>query len=75
LGQKANLGPSLFGKGDNVSAFKKGFFNPFSIYKSPIGTVVNQLKLVPFPYDFRMVPGNDGQIGGEAQMAGRAPAD
>jgi hypothetical protein len=75
LGQEANLGSSLFGKGDNIPAFKEGFFNPFSVYKSPIATVVNQSELIPFPNDFRVVAGNNGQIGWEAQMAGRIAAD
>jgi len=75
LGQKADLGSSLFCKGDNVPALKRGFFNPFSVYKSSIGTVVNQFELIPFPNDFRVVSGNDGQIGWEAHMAGRKTAD
>ena len=74
LGQETDLGPTL-GKCQDVTVLEIDFFDPFTIDKGPVGTVVNQFELISFSSDFGMIPGNQGKISRKTELTGGVAAN
>ncbi len=67
LSQEADLRPS-FGKFQHVSILKQDFLDRLAVDKRTVGAVIIQFELVSLPNDIRMFPGDNGEVGGEANV-------